>query len=152
MNVFDKISDIRNLPGYESAREYFNKMTMGTAGLAFNQLWNKLSAEGHWLTDRYQETGPFGIFYHMANRAQFNYRKLEDDMIYHYKRGTLLPKNPVGALANQIFGLPDHMKAFVMEPYPELDHETLMHKPITDLNSNPQFLGIIAAHLFGGMM
>ena len=126
---------------------------MGVGGEAFNMLWNKLHAENHWLTDRYQETGPFGLFYHVANRFQFNYRLMENEMIHHWKAGTMLPENAAGALANQIFGLPDHVKAFVMEPfYPELDHETLKHKPMTDLSTNPQFLSIIAGHMLGGLM
>ena len=78
---------------------------------------------------------------------------MEDELIHHYKQGTLIPQNPVGALADQIFGLPDHLKAFVMEPfYPELDQEALMHKPMKDLAENPRFLAIVAGHMLGGMM
>ena len=47
------MSDIRNLPQYKATRAYFNQLTMGVGGEAFNMLWNKLHAENHWLTDRY---------------------------------------------------------------------------------------------------
>ena len=151
LKLFDKLGDIRSLPGYNRAKSYFDRMTFGVAGKAFHQLWNKLKAEDHWLADRYQETGPFGLFYHIVNNSQFNYRKMEDDLLHHWKEGSLLPS--AGNIAQEIFGLPQHMKAFMMEPmYPELDHETLFHKPMTDLSENPRFLAIIAAHMFGGMM
>ena len=68
LDIFEPLGDIRNLPGYAAARKYFNRMTMGVGGTAFNKLWNTLKANDHWLTDRYQETGPFGLFYHVVNK------------------------------------------------------------------------------------
>ena len=53
VNVFNRVADIRNLPQYKATRAYFNQLTMGVGGEAFNMLWNKLHAENHWLTDRY---------------------------------------------------------------------------------------------------